>query len=896
MNVRLRTRIALVLCGWMTVTVVIWQYVATHDLARTWRQFWAGRGLLWPPPAKHGPRQDPLHQATHAFAAVLDAARPAALALLLVGAGLVAGRLWHRRQRAASTRTWELRLGRDDHATPYRVQEALEAILGAITARWYERLWRGQDHIAFEIHRLRDKSIAFTVAARAQLRAAIRGGLEDLYPDVELVETAGRPNLAGCVVRLKKRRVFVLSLLTTRDYDHAFSESLVAQLGAIDGELSVQLVLTPAPGWAYRRARKLLKRRERRLNQQDRRDPADPGMDSVVEAKELKGGLESQHHSLAAFDLRVAGTDAQTVRQVAGLFSTARSENELVRREMRVRRALYARRLQSALPNPLMSWRTGLLSTSELATLWQLPGGRTKHAPVRRASVRRAIAPPEIDRTPERALMWDERGPVTIAPADRKKGHALLGGQGTGKSSAMARHFANDAQDPNRVPILLDPKGDLAEICRSLVPQSRVLHYVDLGHPEIGFNPLTVPGSPSARADMLLRALIDANSPGAIQAASDSFLRQATSAVCTVEPKPTLWHVYRMLDLGESDYRESVIARLEQTPGADFARLYWRRSFRDLLDNRRFAAQALNPPRNKLERLLSTPDIDTFLRHPAALDIEGIIARGEVLIVAGAKATVGEDNAILVCQLLLHLVHRAIQAQQQLPPQRRRIVSLLIDEAHNVLVPFVAKMLSEGRSGGLEAAFAWQYLDQILDDIVRAGTRSLLQSLSIFCMREIEDARALAALAMHVFADRISVQPDEQERFRFSPEDILRLPEYEAWNLWVAGGAPRSAFKAHTKPMEELYNPRLAEHHIQAQHQRGGHHPGALPNPLPAEYDDDATSDQPTDAQPKPTTRRGRSGNKRRRGSSSTAPGHNAAGQLPLGSDIGDAPDDLGRS
>src|SRR5205814_9766161 len=106
-------------------------------------------------------------------------------------------------------------------------------------------------------------------------------------------------------------------------------------------------------------------------------------------------------------------------RRVAGLFSQLRSENELVRRQMRVRRRLYAARIADAAPNPVPGPRTGVLSTSELATLWQLPRGRVKHGALLRPTVRRASAPTELDRNPTRVLMQDEHGPVTIAPADR---------------------------------------------------------------------------------------------------------------------------------------------------------------------------------------------------------------------------------------------------------------------------------------------------------------------------------------------------------------------------------------------------------------------------------------------------------------------------------------------
>ena len=164
-------------------------------------------------------------------------------------------------------------------------------------------------------------------------------------------------------------------------------------------------------------------------------------------------------------------------------------------------------------------------------------------------------------------------------------------------------------------------------------------------------------------------------------------------------------------------------------------------------------------------------------------------------------------------------------------------MSLLVDEAHNVLTPSVAKLLAEGRSAGLEAVFAWQYSAQIRDEVIRSGVRSLLQSMSIFRMREMEDARSLAGLAMEVYSDRISIEQDEQERLRFSPDDILRLPVHQAINLWIAKGVPQAGFVGHTLPMESLFDASVEQHHRDGQHERGAHHPTALPDLLA--YDDD---------------------------------------------------------
>jgi hypothetical protein len=220
-----------------------------------------------------------------------------------------------------------------------------------------------------------------------------------------------------------------------------------------------------------------------------------------------------------------------------------------------------------------------------------------------------------------------------------------------------------------------------------------------------------------------------------------------------------------------------------------------------------------------------------------------------VLLVNAAKAQIGEDNARLIMQLLLAQLHRALQTRQRSATEEHAAgrVSLLFDEAHNVLTPSVATMLAEGRSAGLEAVFAWQYSAQIEDQIVRSGVRSLLQSISIFRMRELDDARSLAGLAMDVYTDRITTHQDDQARLRFSADDITRLETHHAINLWVAQSTPRQAFIAETLPWEPLHSPQLAEHHRQAQHDRGGHYPGHLPDPLIPVKPADTTSSRHSD-------------------------------------------------
>ena len=62
-------------------------------------------------------------------------------------------------------------------------------------------------------------------------------------------------------------------------------------------------------------------------------------------------------------------------------------------------------------------------------------------------------------------MLRGENGEGVIHPSDRKYGALLVGGQGTGKTSALLSFFINDVEDPDAAPIVIDPKSELSRIC-----------------------------------------------------------------------------------------------------------------------------------------------------------------------------------------------------------------------------------------------------------------------------------------------------------------------------------------------------------------------------------------------------------------------------------------------
>ena len=803
----------------------------------------------------------PLSWLTDTVSLCLHLAAYTAGLLLLLALPVLIARLRARYRRSEPGRVLcaELRLGRDDQASPYEVSKVFDGIAGALRPGIIRRPLAGPPTLTLRIvSEGAARSVRFLVQAPAIFHPAIAARLRATYPDTRLIPidasnadpfalgtvaspgAAARalfrrsepvPPVAVDVLRVKKARRWVWALATTRDYEHSVIESLVSVMHALSTPCVVELLLTPAPTLLERYTGHALVRRERRFMADRALGPNEPGADGVVAKKHLQGAVEGVGRAWWWFDLRVIVPrgDEPHARQVAGVIQETRGENYLRIRVMRLRRRLYAWRSGRGLPPFFPALWSGALSSAEVASLWHLPTLRLKGVPLSRISAREIAATSAISRDPAHAVMRDEHGPVGIHPADRRYGWMLLGTAGSGKTAALAPHVKAVAEDDERALIIIDPKEDFARLCMGLIPTRRTVHYLDLGAPRYGLNILNAGNlTPEIRADIFISVIRELAGETSVGPRSDLFLRAALQAVMIVEPVPALQHVAALLDPYDAGYREWVTRELRGHHEIDFVRDYWEHTFpRMVKHNPRFFAEAVAAPANKIARFLTSPSLNLLMTHSIQLDLESIIRRREILIVNGSKGAVGESNANLFCSMLILLIQRALHQIQRVQAEERVQAALVIDEAHNVFIPAFSTLLAEGRSGGIEVAAAFQYTGQIADENVRAGVRSLLQNVSIFRQRDFQDARAAAALAMEVFQDNIRGDVEDQRRIRIDPIDIVQQPNYRAVNLWLAHGIPQPAATASTSPMEQLVATAAARearrHHEREQLLRGDH-------------------------------------------------------------------------
>lgn len=792
------------------------------------------------------------------LAAIVGVFAALAIALLLLAGALLA--LRYRARRSRHYERLAINIYRAEEADAEKVRRLIEALHQMLLERWHRRLLFGQPGICLELHAVPHEAgtqirIAIAIPVRDGLRRAVNGLLSSCYRDSRLIGGAGEPPWTREIVRLKRRFPgFGRSLVTAfddRDGLHV-TDAVVSAMQGTGRPCTVQLALTPTPALFDRVARSGYKSSERDVESgAARRDGADPGTRSALVRQEFSGSAEGvQNRPLFFCDLRVAADDYATVRDVAGTVrGESAADNRLVERRVHRlpgpfsgRHALYARRIARALPNPLPSTRKGVFSSAEVAAIWHLPSPFLKSVTLARSSVPRVPGPPELLRPGlERALLRDEHGYIGMRPADRPMNLALLGGQGTGKTSVICRAVAANALDEDCAQIVLDGKNDLAFKALSVIPDElpgdRKVHFLDFAHPEIGVNPFEAGMRREETADAIVAAFKEIVSEGGIRESSERYLQQAALAAMGWAEKTsapggaTLWDAWALLLPGEEadDFRREVVQAISTDPDlAAPAYFFGRQLPEQLRKSQSMMIARLDAPVNKIQTVVGKPQLDAILRHPHTVRIDEIIKNRDILVVAGSAGLFGEGAAVVLLQILVQMVHRALIRQQNLPESQRPRVSLAVDEAHLLFSPGFGRMLNMDRSAGLECMSAWQTLGQIEDRNVRTTILDAHRQKCLFSLAG-PDAQEVTAGLQVAYASVVRDDPEARARMRISPDALINLPNYHAACSWISDGSRMPSFVAQTLPMAD--DPDRIAGHLERQRARGAHYPGTLPPP-----------------------------------------------------------------
>jgi Replication-relaxation len=750
---------------------------------------------------------------------------------------LVAIARWKARRRREYVRL-RVQTYRTDKASAEAVVGMFEALHKRLLRRWWRRLLQGQPSVALEVHRA-GGTVWLAVTCPKGYEVMVQAALRTAYPNCRLTVESQLVGLAPSVLRLKKHAEFIKRAKVLDRFEHEREprmNRLMTVLGASGSEAFVQVAMTPTPASFERHAKRLFKRHEDRLSR-ERHDHVVMRDRSLVEDIELRGGLDVQHRPLFFVDLRVIASDRAQCEQIASELRAEEAENRLVERGTAVRHGLlglYARRVQRGEGNPLPSFHKGVFASTELAAIWHLPSVDYSAVPFARGVLPVAPAPPAILRPADGVgTLRDALGPVSIHPAMRKQNTAVPGTVEQGKSSYLVATVAEDLRRERCCVIVLDPKGDAAEAAVSLVPDGRVCTLLDLSHPTCGFNPLAVDAPADVIADYVVAALKNLFTDADIRASSDRYLRNAIIAVLAHDRESTLWDAARLLSVGEEgySYRARVGARVRSLPEfKEISEFFTAELTAQLADARSMTTAKLDAPVNKLARLLNSQSIKRVLLNDSLrVDLDRVIAQGEVLVVKGALGVMGAGNTSVLMQLLVGMLDAALARQQDLVPEAQRTaVALKVDEAPLVLNRGFAETMALKRSAGLETVACWQTEAQWTEREVRDQLDALFAHRVYFATASVRDARAPVGLTMAEFSD--AVRPGIEHLSALGhPDARLHLPRHHAIASWSTPEGRQSPFVAETIPLR--VDPERVALHTARQAERGGRYRTDLRQP-----------------------------------------------------------------
>lgn len=602
-------------------------------------------------------------------------------ALVAAGGGsAMLGGIWlHERRQMEAMRCSRVRLGLR-FPIGLELSQALAALDGLAglpyTSELIAEVVAGED------------SIAHFLWVPSSVLASVRSTMTGVIPSLSITETPPSPDESVTLAL----RLFIPtpSVLSAENAAAASRALLSGMVGLRSGEqLVLRVALRPGSKRAWREPENPSPREQEILRAWKLKTSA-PGFSTsglllirtarVGRARELAAHVENMLRSR---------------RQVGGV---------------RVTRERGNRTLASM---PRTSRTSGWLSTPELLALtgWPL-GAEVAVAGVEVGAARSLPVPAGVPREGRRLFIGrDGSGrerPVALS-AEAAKHHMVAAGiSGSGKSTMLAAAALADIER-GYAGVVIDPKADLIETILAHVKPEHAERVVVL---DAGDDTRSVPGidvlhggDPDARADVLTRTFKAMFSDWGIR--SETFGRLAIRTLSEV-PGATLMDMGRLFS--EEPYRRAAIARLV---GDAFLSSSWQ-NYEALSPAAK--VDVVQAPMARVMALLSRPRVRAVLANPEPkLDVAQLFAQRKFLLVSLSLGTLGEA-AQLIGSAVMFAVWSAIEARVALPPERRHLVNLYVDELSTITngLPSSFELIAERARGlGASLTVALQTLGRI---------------------------------------------------------------------------------------------------------------------------------------------------------------------------------------
>ena len=488
---------------------------------------------------------------------------------------------------------------------------------------------------------------------------------------------------------------------------------------------------------------------------------------------------------LALFGIREASSDAvrsarekaeqfsfQTIIRVGASGKNAEGRVDTICSAFRVLESAGVRiRSTPEDPDKLQSvyipWHiTSQLSTKEITPFLLLPAGEDDLPGVAGIHPKRTQPPywykePDTDSTDRSYAKSLGAVPkkLSISPRDALEHTIILGPTGSGKSTVMENLILSDIKAGRSV-LVLDPKADLVTEILERIPENRRndVVVIDPSDPcPVGFNPLRFKGfkNKALVADAVLSVMkeIFSDSWGI---RTQQILSAALLTLADIPNSNFLWLPFLLTD---EKFREKIVSRCKDRIGL----LPFWQQYEAMKESEKAANIA--PVLNKMQQFVFRPGLRSVLGQSyPKFDLMELFTGRKIVLVPLNRGIIGGESARLLGSLIVGLTWTLALSRASIPPEKRHLVSIYIDELQDYLsLPTdLADALAQARGLGVGMTLAHQYRGQLPPEI-KAGVDANARNKIIFGLNG-SDAKDLA-----------------QQSTELTPDDFMLLPRYHIY-------------------------------------------------------------------------------------------------------------------
>lgn len=429
------------------------------------------------------------------------------------------------------------------------------------------------------------------------------------------------------------------------------------------------------------------------------------------------------------------------------------------------------------------------LNLKELSTLFHFPLEISETSQLKQESNKSAPAPSD---TPQEGIILGKNVfrhremMIHMTPEDRLRHFYVIGQTGTGKTHLLKQMLIQDIKNGEGV-CFIDPHGSDIQDILDFIPPERIddVIYFDPSSIErpMGLNMLEFdPRYPEQKSFVInemmgiFNKLFDMKVGGG--AMFEQYFRNSAGLVMEhLESGSTLLEIGRVL--ADKNFRDLKLQHCKNPIIKQFWENAEKTTGEQGLEN--FVPYITS----KFDPMISNEIMRPIIaQQTSSFNFRDIMDSKKILLVNLSKGRLGEINAnliglILVGKILMAALSRVDSLDKELPP-----FYLYIDEFQNVTTNSISQILSEARKYGLGLIVAHQFIAQ-LDEGIKNAVFGNVGSMASFRI-SFEDAQYV------------------EKRFlpQFSADDIMRIPNRNAYIQMIGNGKPLVPFNIQTLPLE----------------------------------------------------------------------------------------------